>query len=393
MGDVAQGYRRESTMASRFVRLYNFLATSLLSSLILVVGGHYFLELYNPRLSAAKVDPHVIDIIDPRAYQAMYANHPERDTIFEYARHDRIHFEPYIHWRRYPIETKHVHVNEQGIRTTIKRPNPQAKKVFVLGGSTVWGIGASDDRTIPSFLQQALGGEYDVYNFGETGYVATQELNQLLRKLADGDIPDYVIFYDGNNDGYAGAYSPAVPRDPQNLRQEAAAREQAEDNLLYRVLHEWIEPSNYAKLLWSLQERRVRLWDDRIAEGAARRAKQVVGYYEAHVRQVQALAKEYGFKAYFFWQANMFNPRRTPVAYEQDILKSASPVFIETQRQVYYEAKRAFEGRESDGIYFLADLFNEVAEPVFLDWSHTSMEGNKIVADKIIDSLQPVMRR
>jgi len=85
-------------MASRFVRLYNFLATTLLSSLILVVGGHYFLELHNPRLSAAKVDPHVIDI-DPRAYQAMYANHPERDTIFEYARHDRTHSAKYA-WLR-----------------------------------------------------------------------------------------------------------------------------------------------------------------------------------------------------------------------------------------------------------------------------------------------------
>jgi hypothetical protein len=145
--------------------------------------------------------------------------------------------------------------------------------------------------------------------------------------------------------------------------------------------------------LWRLRETRIKHWDERIAEGATGRAKQVVGYYEAHVRQVQALAKEYGFKAYFFWQANMFNPRRKPVAYEQDILKSATPVFIETQRQVYYEAKRTFEGRELDGIYFLADLFNDVEEPVFLDWSHTSMEGNKIVAGKIFDSLQQVMRR
>lgn len=379
-------------MASRFVRLYTYLATFLLSSLILVVSGHYLLELRDSRPSAAKVDPRALDI-DPRAYQAVYANHPERETIFEYTRHDHTHFEPYLHWRRNPIETTQVHVNEQGVRATIKRPNPQAKKVFVLGGSTVWGTGASDDKTIPSFLQQALGGDYDVYNFGETGYVATQELNQLLRRLADGDIPDYVIFYDGNNDGYAGAYSPAVPRDPQNIRQQAAAGEQAGNNLLYRVLHEWIEPSNYGKLLWRLQEPRVRHWDKRIADGTTRRAKQVVGYYEAHVRQVQALAKEYGFKAYFFWQANMFNPRRKPVAYEEDILKSATPVFIETQRQVYYEAKRTFEGREPDGIYFLADLFNDVEEPVFLDWSHTSMEGNKIVADKIFDSLQQVMRR
>jgi hypothetical protein len=105
------------------------------------------------------------------------------------------------------------------------------------------------------------------------------------------------------------------------------------------------------------------------------------------------LAKEYGFKAYFFWQANMFNPLRKPVSYEKDILETASPVFVESQRQVYYEAKKAFEGRENEGIYFIADIFNDLSEPVFLDWSHTSMEGNKIVADKMFASMKQEMKR
>jgi hypothetical protein len=123
------------------------------------------------------------------------------------------------------------------------------------------------------------------------------------------------------------------------------------------------------------------------------RAKKVVGYYDAHIRQVKALAKEYGFKAYFFWQANMFNPHRKPISYEKDILEGASPVFVESQRQVYYEAKKIFENRQNEGVYFIADMFNDVPEPVFLDWSHTSMEGNKMVAGKIFASLKQEMRR
>jgi lysophospholipase L1-like esterase len=366
--------------------------TFLLSSIIIVVSGHYVLELREQLDPTAKVDPRSL-AIDTRAYKAMYANNPERKEIFEYFLQDRTHFEPYIHFRRYPINAKHVHVDQDGVRETIKSPKVNAKKVFVMGGSTVWGTGASDGMTIPSLLQHSLGVEYDVYNFGETGYVSTQELNQLLKKLADGDVPDYVIFYDGNNDGYAGAYSPAVPRDPQNLRKEAEAREKAENDIAYRVVHDWFEPSNYAKLLWRLKERRVRHWDESIADRAAMRAKKVAGYYEAHVRQVKALAKEYGFKTYFFWQANMFNPLRKPVSYEKDILEGASPVFVESQRQVYYEAKKTFENRENEGIYFIADMFNDVSEPVFLDWSHTSMEGNKMVADKVFASIKQEMRR
>jgi lysophospholipase L1-like esterase len=379
-------------MACRFVKLYQYIATFLLTSIIIVVSGHYVLELPEHLHSTAKVDPRSL-AIDTRAYMAVYSNNPEREEMFEYSLQDRTHFEPYIHFRRYPIITKRVHVDQDGVRKTIKSPKGHAKKVFVMGGSTVWGTGASDDMTIPSLLQHSLGIEYDVYNFGETGYVSTQELNQLLKKLADGDIPDYVIFYDGNNDGYAGAYSPALPRDPQNLRQEAAAREKAEHDVVYRVVHDWYEPSNYAKLLWRLNERRLQHWDESIADREAMRAKRVVSYYDAHVRQVKALAKEYGFKAYFFWQANMFNPLRKPVSYEKDILETASPVFVESQRQVYYEAKKAFEGRENEGIYFIADIFNDLSEPVFLDWSHTSMEGNKIVADKMFASMKQEMRR
>ena len=97
---------------------------------------------------------------------------------------------------------------------------PDAKTIFMFGGSTLWGTGSPDRNTIPSELQALLGPEYDIYNFGETGYVSTQELNYLLHRLSLGDIPDTVIFYDGVNDGYAGAYSPSIPRDPQNLREE-----------------------------------------------------------------------------------------------------------------------------------------------------------------------------
>ncbi len=67
----------------------------------------------------------------------------------------------------------------------------------MFGGSTLWGTGVKDEHTIPSFLQSFLGKDYDVYNYGETGYVSMQELNYLLHMLAKGNIPEAVIFYDG----------------------------------------------------------------------------------------------------------------------------------------------------------------------------------------------------
>lgn len=375
-------------MTAQLMRIYTRTATFLLSSVIILLVGHFLIGLREYLASSGKVDPQLL-AIDPRAYEVQYARVTENEAIFDYVRQEGTHFEPYVHFRRDPIETKYVNVDKSGLRRTIKNPNADAKKVFVLGGSTVWGTGASDDLTIPSAMQSSLGSGFDVYNFGETGYVSAQELNQLLKALADGNLPDYVIFYDGNNDGYAGGYSPAIPRDPQKLRMDAQARQRADKDAFYRLVRDWFEPSNYSRLLWRVKASRIKNWEGSISGQEAERAKQVIAYYEAHIRQVKALGKEYGFKAYFFWQPNMFNPFRSAVGYERAILETASPVFIETQRQVYYEAKRALAGREQEGVFFVGDLFNDVSEPVYLDWSHTTMKGNQIVADRIVKTIGP----
>src|SRR5579884_564352 len=202
-----------SSFSARFIRAYSYVGAFFLSSLLILIAGHSLIGLYISLRHHGETDP--------RASLPVYANFPDREQLWKDFAQFSTEFEPYIHWRWSPLTTKHVNIEPTGLRRTVKQPHLHAKKVFVMGGSTVWGTGAPDAMTIPSFLQAALGPDYDVYNFGGTGYVTTQELNQLLKALSNGDVPDYVIFYDGNNDGYAGTYSPAIPRDPQNVRKRA----------------------------------------------------------------------------------------------------------------------------------------------------------------------------
>src|SRR5439155_17899889 len=74
------------------------------------------------------------------------------------------------------------------------------------GGSTMWGTSQRDDHTIAAEAAhrlQALAGpnaRVEVTNFGETGYVNTQELLQLMLELRAGHRPDVVVFYDGLNE-------------------------------------------------------------------------------------------------------------------------------------------------------------------------------------------------
>ena len=159
-------------------------------------------------------------VLDPRSNSPVYTKFPDKvDFWKEHLEAENTHhFEPYYHWRRDAFKGEFTNVDSDGVRLTVKSPEPGATKVFMFGGAGMWGSGAPDKHTIPSILQSLLGDDYDVYNFGETGYVSTQELNYLLYLLANKKVPDVVIFYDGVNDGYAGAYSPAIPRDPLGLR-------------------------------------------------------------------------------------------------------------------------------------------------------------------------------
>ena len=73
----------------------------------------------------------------------------------------------------------------------------------MFGGSTTFGDGARDDYTVSSWLQKILDDTpycTEVTNFGQEGYVSSQELLLLLEQLRIKNTPDLVVFYDGIND-------------------------------------------------------------------------------------------------------------------------------------------------------------------------------------------------
>ena len=196
----------------------------------------------------------------------------------------------YVYWRRRPFASEFINVNEQGIRRTWQSPavagsvtsgeptmvaRPAAAdgaaapatritldaeaalRIFVFGGSTVWGTGARDDYTIPSCLARDLharGIETAVFNFGESGYVNTQSLLALICELRDGNIPDVAIFYDGINDIFA-AYQDGragLPQNEGNRRREfqslSRRRKDEEGGLRHVLLDKLLNGTNLGRL-------------------------------------------------------------------------------------------------------------------------------------------------
>jgi hypothetical protein len=92
-----------------------------------------------------------------------------------------------------------------GVRTAPWPPNHKDISIFVLGGSTAFGMGVTDGDTIASQLQKLFDKTrrippIDVYNFGFSAYTSTQELLLYVKFLRMGIRPDLVVFIDGLNE-------------------------------------------------------------------------------------------------------------------------------------------------------------------------------------------------
>ena len=103
--------------------------------------------------------------------------------------------------------TDSITINSLGFRGaeffTIKPPDTY--RIFMVGGSTMFGSGAtSDETTIPGYLQQLLnekdfGFDIEVINSGIQGADSNTELKLAEQKLVTFS-PDLIIIYDGWND-------------------------------------------------------------------------------------------------------------------------------------------------------------------------------------------------
>ena len=175
--------------------------------LLMIVGVEGGLRLFF-FVKDTWIDGPAVLPIDPRASTEIYADQPWAVDYFRENRQVRMaRWHSYVYWRHAPFEGAYINIDEQGIRRTWTDPqlreDADAPLIYVFGGSTVWGEGARDDHTVPSCLAKLLaerGERARVVNFGQSGYVSTQEVIALMRSLQRGETPDLVIFYDGFND-------------------------------------------------------------------------------------------------------------------------------------------------------------------------------------------------
>ncbi len=277
-------------------------------------------------------------------------------------------------------------------------PSPQYFNVFFFGGSTTMGIGP-DWATISSYFQDRLDGKLiggkpvKVYNFGRGSYYSTQERILFQQLLLDRRIPDLAIFIDGLNDFYFldGKTSASHIYEQIFENTEIVA---ASNNLTRRLANMVVNRTRSLPIVRAAEiissklspDRQVKLPIYRPETVDRQVLEKVIDRYLENKRQIEGVAKAYGFKTLFVWQ---------PVpGYKYDLRyhMSLNPVYglggHERSSQGYpLMAKRLKSESLGDDFLWLADIQESRREPLYMDAVHYTASFSKTIGAMIADHI------
>lgn len=371
------------------ISIYKGAALFLLNAIIVLVC----LEL------AAAVTIRAIDFFPdtPRPETELsYYRHQEWAEEYwrEFPRAESNRYAPWVMWRRRPFNGNTINVNEEGLRVTPGAEcGSDAYKVFAFGGSTMWGEGAPDWATIPAYLQEGLASARTesvcVINFGEAAFVSTQGVIELLLQLRAGNIPHLVIFYDGINDviasGSAGKAGVHQNLDDIALRFKGG---QSQHPLLLWLQGFYLFTLFERFTLEELTTRQEGITFEELGVDAETLAGETVQTYLGNYEIVDALAQSYGFDYYFFWQPAIMVGDK-PLTPEEEIFKHEIDHFP-TITNLFEPTYRRMEKVTTDypHLYYIADIFDEIETQLWIEHTHITPEGNKMIAERMLEVIR-----
>jgi lysophospholipase L1-like esterase len=341
---------------------------------------------------------------------------------------------PILHYIVTPTRNRFYQMGVENIRYDEGWTDEQAKtllktakrKIFLFGGSTMYGFGLASDQTIQHYLQKKFpGGDVAVFNFGANAYDQQREIDWLVYLLRHGYVPDDVVFFDGVNDathmaasnyrvgdkliyhGFLSGRSRSAEQDdftvpsatPQKLTWKDYLRLQAHALPIIRPLIEQpVKPTSYdnATLPQELDPFQPRV-DIHMAEyvfyhwgtqGDAYldlRKREILEYYKRNQDFLARLAQGYGFKVHLFLQP-------------MGALDPQNPFMPQIDEKVpgyrYYHAMYPFMREQIvSGQLHMTDLSEALLElskshRAYIDTMHYSPQANEILAQKIFERME-----
>lgn len=315
----------------------------------------------------------------------------------EFSQGVRVGWVPYVEWRLLPHRGPLITIDECGLRPVpgSTPAGPGALRIFCFGGSTMMGLGARDEGTIPAVLARRLaelGRPAAIVNFGQLGHNSTQAVIALHQLLKAGQRPDIALFYDGANETICAEQTGEADRLFNDYRRRA------EFNLLHPERRGDLVTAAVMSLV-PRSLRRLRRWTGLslrgplpAPEGDLSRvdipdlARRVAETYAGNLRLARLLGREYGFATLFFWQPMITtkavkspDEQRFEADYTRDVVRRRA-----LYGAILGERRRHPDLAEAADAVDLSALFDAVADPLYIDAYHVSEAGNIVIAEAML---------
>jgi lysophospholipase L1-like esterase len=313
-----------------------------------------------------------------------------KDYWGEHHKSFQFDFYPFVISRKKPFKGNYVNIDSTGVRYTAYNSEKKgAKKVFFMGGSTIYGTGSPDSLTIPSYFSKILHQNNAdtaivAYNFGESAWVIQQSLIQLIGELRSGNIPDFVVFYDGANDMYAALQNKKASSIQNAERYAQSIRPDFKNPLqrIWKLLKEKSYTSSLIELFFPTPK-----FSTLTPQQEQILAQDVIKNYFATYQLIEALAKSYNFKFALFWQPTLAVTQKKLGTYEKELLEKSDKVLFNFIKITTQQIEQV-SNEKYPNFYLLHHALDTIHEDIFFDFVHITPQGNEVIAKKMVELLQ-----
>jgi len=324
----------------------------------------------------------------------------------------RLEARPWVHYGEAAFRGRFVNVSAEGVRTNARPGAPAAAsggapfRIFLFGGSTMWGYGVPDWETIPAHLERILrerhpGRAIEVQNYGRGFYYSTQESALFQSLLRRGNKPDAAVFLDGLNEFSAAYGSGEELRRDEPIRMERLRdmwrMDEAGAPVDRRLLPRWLPMVQLAGRLRDGMRQRQRepavaapSIDAAIPEEELREeATWIESLYLLNKRVIELVADEAGVTPYFFWQpVPQFAGDPSQQVFPHRYSWRADTVLRMVYDDVAAGRLAADSKAGSPALVDLSRLLVDYDRPPFVDAHHYTPAVCRLIAAKIADRIE-----
>ena len=278
---------------------------------------------------------------------------------------------------------KTININSDAFRGgEIEKIPDQNFRIFIVGGSTVFGSGStSDETTIPGYLQELFNksGQYDIeiINAGIPGSQSTNELNRVENTLQQYQ-PDAIVIYNGWNDLRESLLALKQIENSKN----PSVYDEISDNLWY-LISKYRTLQVIQKFTYYSEDTD---WEHRVIyKHNENEIDEKIKIWKSNMNQI---CNSSNYKSLIILQpiSGSSNRQLSDFEYMKYLQNDG-----EKMNKTLDKYSEALKDLDCKNVVDFTNVFDNINNPIYYDEGHVTDNGNLIIAEKMFEVIKTKM--